>query len=104
MIRWTFVTFASISLLLALGALARADNCYGTGAVNTVKIHKVIPLKNLKNMTSLDSDKLQLRTCAEFIKSFSYFSQLEFVELRPLICEGSVCETTADCTGFIGCP
>ncbi len=104
MIRWMFLSFAAISLMLALGALARADNCYGTGAVNTVKIHKLIPLENLKQMSQLDSDKLQIRTCSEFIKSFSHFSQLEFIDLKPLVCEGSTCRTTADCTGYIGCP
>lgn len=95
--------------LAALGAEkpARAENCYSSGAINTIRLRKFITLENLA-ADEQAPDRAQIEACSAYFKSLpTNFHQVDLVTLGKLDCNAATgektCKVTVNCLGYIGC-
>ena len=108
----TAKTLSAMVIVLGLAALgaekpAHAENCYSTGAINTIRLRKFITLENL-SADDQKSDRAQIQACSAYFKSLpTNFHQVDIVTLGKLECDTSTgektCKVTVNCLGYIGC-
>ncbi|MBI2606926.1 MAG: hypothetical protein HYW49_12705 [Deltaproteobacteria bacterium] len=103
----TAKTLSAMVIVLGLAALAaerpaRAENCYSSGAINTIQLRKFITLENL-TADEQKSDRAQIEACSAYFKSLpTNFHQVDLVTLGKLECQAT-CKATVNCLGYIGC-